>query len=128
MYDALAAVAGAKVVYVDTYPDFRIDLDRVAAAHHAADEDDRASTAPPIPPASWPREEEVRGMAELAAAAERGVVERRDLSPFLLRPAVRLAGQLQSADAGGRRLQQDLRHARLAAGLRPRAVGRSSAR
>ena len=32
MYDALAAVAGAKVVYVDTYPDFRIDLDRVAAA------------------------------------------------------------------------------------------------
>ena len=32
MYDALAAVAGAKVVYVDTYPDFHIDLDRVAAA------------------------------------------------------------------------------------------------
>ena len=32
MYDALAAVVGGKVVYVDTYPDFRIDLDRVAAA------------------------------------------------------------------------------------------------
>ena len=32
MYDALAGVVGGKVVYVDTYPDFRIDLDRVAAA------------------------------------------------------------------------------------------------
>ena len=31
MYDALAGVAGGKVVYVDTYPDFRIDPDRVAA-------------------------------------------------------------------------------------------------
>jgi len=32
MYDALAAVAGARIVYIDTYPDFRIDPDRVAAA------------------------------------------------------------------------------------------------
>jgi aspartate aminotransferase/aminotransferase len=32
MYDALAGVAGGKVVYVDTYPDFRVDVDRVAAA------------------------------------------------------------------------------------------------
>jgi len=32
MYDALARVVGAKVVHVDTYPDFRIDVDRVAGA------------------------------------------------------------------------------------------------
>jgi aspartate aminotransferase/aminotransferase len=32
MYDALAKVVGAKVVHVDTYPDFKIDVDRVAAA------------------------------------------------------------------------------------------------
>ena len=32
MYDALAAVAGARPVYVDTYPDFRIDPERLRAA------------------------------------------------------------------------------------------------
>ena len=32
MYAALAGVAGAKVVYVDTYPDFRVDPDRVLDA------------------------------------------------------------------------------------------------
>ncbi|MBN2218229.1 MAG: aminotransferase class I/II-fold pyridoxal phosphate-dependent enzyme [Pirellulales bacterium] len=32
MYDALARVVGARVVHVDTYPDFRIDVDRVATA------------------------------------------------------------------------------------------------
>lgn len=32
MYDALAAVVGGKVVHIDTYPDFQIDVDRVAAA------------------------------------------------------------------------------------------------
>ena len=32
MYDSLATVAGARVVYVDTYPDFHIDVARVAEA------------------------------------------------------------------------------------------------
>ncbi|NLE39481.1 MAG: pyridoxal phosphate-dependent aminotransferase [Pirellulaceae bacterium] len=32
MYEALARVVGAKVVHVDTYPDFQIDPERVAAA------------------------------------------------------------------------------------------------
>ncbi len=32
MYDSLAAVSGGKVVYVDTYSDFRIDVNRVADA------------------------------------------------------------------------------------------------
>jgi aspartate/methionine/tyrosine aminotransferase len=32
MYPALVAMVGGKAVYVDTYPDFRIDLDKVAAA------------------------------------------------------------------------------------------------
>jgi len=32
MYDNLAALAGGKSVHVDTYPDFRIDLAKVAAA------------------------------------------------------------------------------------------------
>ncbi len=32
MYDSLTRLAGGEPVYVDTYPDFRIDLERVAAA------------------------------------------------------------------------------------------------
>ena len=32
MYPALVAMVGGKAVYVDTYPDFRIDLDKVDAA------------------------------------------------------------------------------------------------
>ncbi|RIK71033.1 MAG: aspartate aminotransferase [Planctomycetota bacterium] len=32
MYPALAALVGGKAVYVDTYPDFTIDVDKVAAA------------------------------------------------------------------------------------------------
>jgi len=32
MYDALIGVVGGKAVYIDTYPDFRINVDRVAAA------------------------------------------------------------------------------------------------
>jgi aspartate aminotransferase/aminotransferase len=32
MYPALAAMVGGKAVYVDTYPDFYIDVDKVAAA------------------------------------------------------------------------------------------------
>ena len=64
--------AAARCVYVDTYPDFRIDLDRVAAAitprtkaiivQQPGQSDRRRS----------PRRDEVRGLAELAA--ERNVV------------------------------------------------------
>jgi len=32
MYDALVGLVGGKVVYVDTYPDFQVDPDRVASA------------------------------------------------------------------------------------------------
>jgi aspartate/methionine/tyrosine aminotransferase len=32
MYPALVAMVGGKAVYVDTYPDFRIDIEKVAAA------------------------------------------------------------------------------------------------
>ena len=32
MYDALVKVAGGKSVFIDTYPDFQVDVDKVAAA------------------------------------------------------------------------------------------------
>jgi aspartate aminotransferase/aminotransferase len=66
MYDALAGVAGGKAVYVDTYPDFRLDPDRVAAAVTP-----RTKlilfNSPANPTGHAAGEEEVRSLAELAA-------------------------------------------------------------
>jgi aspartate/methionine/tyrosine aminotransferase len=71
IYDAMARVAGGKVVYIDTYPDFRIDLGRVADAITP-----RTKliffNSPANPTGVVAGREEVRGLAELAA--ERDVV------------------------------------------------------
>ena len=66
MYTALAAVVGAKVVSVDTYPDFRIDPDRVAAAVTARTKIILLNS-PANPTGAVAGEDEVRGLAELAA-------------------------------------------------------------
>ncbi len=66
MYDALAKVIGATVVYVDTYPDFRIDPDRVAAALTPRTKMILLNS-PANPTGAVAGEEEVRGLAELAA-------------------------------------------------------------
>lgn len=71
MYDSLAAVAGAKVVYIDTYPDFRIPLDRVADAITPKTKL-IIFNSPANPTGAVAGREEVRGLAELAA--ERDVV------------------------------------------------------
>lgn len=71
MYNALAAVVGGKVVYIDTYPDFRIDLDRVAEAITPKTKM-ILFNSPANPTGAVASEEEIRGLAELAA--ERGVV------------------------------------------------------
>jgi aspartate aminotransferase/aminotransferase len=71
MYDALAAVAGAKVVYVDTYPEFRIDLDRVAAAITPRTKL-IVFNSPANPTGAVASEAEVSGIAQLAA--EKNVV------------------------------------------------------
>ena len=66
IYDSMAAVVGAKVVYIDTYPDFRIDLDRVSDAITP-----RTKliifNSPANPTGVVAGREEVRGLAELAA-------------------------------------------------------------
>ncbi|MEE9603349.1 MAG: pyridoxal phosphate-dependent aminotransferase [Thermoguttaceae bacterium] len=66
MYDALAGVAGGKVVHIDTYPDFHIDVDRVAAAIT-----DRTKAiifnSPANPTGVVSGIDEVRELAELAA-------------------------------------------------------------
>jgi aspartate aminotransferase/aminotransferase len=71
MYNALAGVAGAKVVALDTYPDFRIDLARLAAAITPRTKM-IVLNSPANPTGVVATEEELRGVAELAA--ERDVV------------------------------------------------------
>jgi aspartate aminotransferase/aminotransferase len=66
LYDSLSAIAGAKVVYLDTYPDFRIDLDRVADAITPRTKA-IIFNSPANPTGAVAGEEVVRGLAELAA-------------------------------------------------------------
>ena len=66
MYDALAGVAGAKIVAVDTYPDFQIELDRVEAAITPRTKMIIFNN-PTNPTGAVARPEIVRGLAELAA-------------------------------------------------------------
>ena len=66
MYDSLSAVVGGRVVYVDTYPDFRIDLDRVAEAITPRTKA-IIFNSPANPTGAVAGEDEVRGLAELAA-------------------------------------------------------------
>lgn len=71
MYDALTAVVGGKVVYIDTYPDFRIDLNRVAAAITPRTKA-IIFNSPNNPTGAVASESDVRQLAQLAA--ERDVV------------------------------------------------------
>ncbi len=71
MYDALTGVAGGRVVYVETYPDFRIDLGRVAAAVTPRTKA-ILFNSPANPTGVVADEATVRGLAHLAA--ERDVV------------------------------------------------------
>jgi aspartate aminotransferase/aminotransferase len=66
MYDSLSAIVGGKVVYIDTYPDFRIDLERVAAAITPRTKM-IVFNSPANPTGMVATEAEVRGLAELAA-------------------------------------------------------------
>jgi aspartate aminotransferase/aminotransferase len=66
MYDALSAVVGGKVVYIDTYPDFHVDLERVADAITPRTKA-IIFNSPANPTGVVAREEDVRGLAELAA-------------------------------------------------------------
>lgn len=66
LYDALAGVAGGKVVVVDTYPDFRIDPDRVARAITPRTKM-IVCNSPANPTGAVASREEVLALAELAA-------------------------------------------------------------
>ncbi len=66
MYDALAGVCGGTPIRIDTYPDFRIPLDRVAAAITPRTKA-IVFNSPANPTGVVASREEVRGLAELAA-------------------------------------------------------------
>ena len=66
LYDSLSAVIGAKVVYLDTYPDFRIDLDRVADAMTPRTKA-IIFNSPANPTGAVAGDDVIRGLAELAA-------------------------------------------------------------
>lgn len=69
MYDALTAVVGGRVVYVDTYPDFCIDLNRVADAITPRTKA-IIFNSPTNPTGAVADEDTVRQLAELAAARD----------------------------------------------------------
>jgi aspartate aminotransferase/aminotransferase len=71
MYTALASIVGGRVVLIDTYPDFRIDLDRVASAVTPRTKMIMLNS-PANPTGVRATREEVEGIARLAA--ERNVV------------------------------------------------------
>jgi len=71
MYNALVKVAGGNVVWLDTYPSFHMDLDRVAAAITPRTKA-IIFNSPTNPTGVVATEEEIRGLAQLAR--ERDVV------------------------------------------------------
>ncbi len=66
MYPALVEMVGGRCVTIDTYPDFRIDPDRVAAAITPRTKMILLNS-PANPTGALANEAEVRGLAELAA-------------------------------------------------------------
>ena len=66
MYKALTQLAGGKTVVIDTYPDFRIDLAKVAAAITPRTKMILLNS-PANPTGVIASEEEIRGLAKLAA-------------------------------------------------------------
>ena len=85
-------MVGGKVVYIDTYPDFHIDLNRVADAITPRTKA-IIFNSPANPTGVVAGEDEVAAAGRTGRPAERGADQRRNLSGVLLRPAVRLAGR-----------------------------------
>ncbi len=73
MYSALISMVGGRCVMVDTYPDFRIDLDQVAEKITPRTKLILLNS-PANPTGIVATKEEVRGLAELAAARNIGLL------------------------------------------------------
>jgi aspartate aminotransferase/aminotransferase len=73
MYKHLTTLSGGKVVLIDTYPDFRIDVERVKAAITKRTKV-ILFNSPANPTGAVASEAEVRGLAELAAERDVALV------------------------------------------------------
>jgi aspartate/methionine/tyrosine aminotransferase len=81
MYNSLVNVVGGKVVYVDTYPDFRIDPDRVAAAITPRTKV-ILFNSPANPTGVVATREEIRALAALAAERDIALISDEIYSKF----------------------------------------------
>jgi aspartate/methionine/tyrosine aminotransferase len=87
MYDALTGVAGGRAVYVETYPDFRIDLDRVAAAITPRTKA-ILFNSPANPTGAVPNEATVRALARLAAERDLVLISDEIYNEFCYEPFI----------------------------------------
>ena len=103
MYPSLVKIAGGVPVLIDTYPDFRIDVDKVAAAITPKTKL-ILFNSPANPTGVTPSADEIRALAELAA--ERGIALLSDeiYSEFVYDGPLHSPGRSQSANDRHRRL------------------------
>ena len=122
MYQPLVSLVGGTSVLIDTYPDFRIDLNRVAEAITPKTKLILLNS-PANPTGRHGDGRRDRRLGQTGGRTQRGAAVGRDLPRVLLRRAVPVAGQVQRPDDRDRRLLQEPRHDRLAIGLRARPGG-----
>ena len=120
-YPHLVTLAGGTSVVLDTYPDFRIDVDRVRGRRSRRRRRPSCFRARPTRPGSTTRRGHAARPGGPGPREGRAADRRRDLPVVLVRRAVPVGGRVRPERAGRGRVRQDVRHHRLAARVRPRA-------
>ena len=122
MYEPLVQLVGGKAVFVDTYPDFRIDVRRVAAALTP-----RTKlilfNSPANPTGAVAGPDEVRGLAELSAERQVALISDEIYREFCYDQPFVSPAQFNDTDDRDRRVLQEPRHDRLARWVRARSRG-----
>ena len=122
MYPALVGMVGGRLVTIDTYPTFKIDPDRVAAAITPRTKMILLNS-PANPTGVVAGEAEVKALAELAAKHNIALISDEIYRSFCYDAPLVSPTRWNDQHDRRRRLQQDVRRHRLAAGLRARPVG-----
>ena len=120
MYKHLLTLVGGKPVLVDSYPDFRLDFDKIRSAITPRTKVILCNS-PANPTGTVLSDEETRAAGPTGGRNGRRPRQRRNLPHVLLRPTVCQPGPLERADDRHRRFQQVALDDRMAARLCPRA-------
>ena len=128
MYPSLVALAGGTCVLVDTYPDFRIDVDKRGRRDHAAHQGDPVQQPRQSDRRDGQRRARFAAWRELAAERNIALVSDEIYSHFCYDAPFVSPARYQPADDRHRRLFQEPRHDRLAAGLCARPGGNHRSR